>query len=92
MTDVTKYYKAVERHLGSQIPKDAELVAEEYRGFLISRADSEYLLWKIETKEGGLPPLDLRSLFTTKGKAQTHIDSWWKHEDERELAIAKANE
>jgi len=77
MTDLNKYFKTVENQASSKpVPFGAELVAEEYRGFLISRAGTDYLLYAIETKEGGVPPLDLRGSFTTKSKAQAHIDYW----------------
>lgn len=85
MTDLTQYYKAVVPQASSNpAPVGVEVVAEEYRGFLISRADTEYLLYRVETKEGGMPPLDLRGSFTTKSKAQEHVDRWWTNEEKRD--------
>lgn len=90
MTDLAKYFKAVEAQATSKpIPFGSELIAEEYRSFLISRAGSDYLLYAIETKEGTLPPLDLRGSFTTKNKAQAHIDYWWEKEQKKETANVK---
>ena len=90
MTELSRYYKTVESQATSKpIPFGSELIAEEYRGFLISRANSEYLLYGIETKEGTLPPLDLRGSFTTKSKAQAHVDYWWEKEHEKETAKLK---
>jgi hypothetical protein len=62
---------------------------EEYRGFLISRADSEYILYRIETLEGGPPPLDLRGDFTTRTRAKEHLAAWWVKKSEREARETK---
>lgn len=84
MTETAKYYKElVPQAASNPVPYGAELVAEEYMGFLMSRVGSENTLWHCETKEGGLPPLDLQGQFTTKGKLATHIANWWIAENKK---------
>lgn len=64
-------------------------VGQEYRGFLVSRANSEYLLWTIETLEGTKPPIPLRSAFTMKSRATKAIDDFL--EDEKNKTVAKGD-
>ncbi len=57
-------------------PINAELWSYEYRSFSITRANNEYMFWRIETADGGLPPTSLSSSFTNRHQAEAAIDNF----------------
>lgn len=73
---LAKYYLFREPTKLSSPPPNSELAAYEYRGWLIARSNHDYILWSIKTLDGGLPPVALRSDFTTKDKAQKFVDDY----------------
>lgn len=81
--DVTKYYKEVQSQASSNpIPWGAEMVGYTYRGFIISRATNEFMLWQITLDDGNKPPVPLRGSFTKKSMAEFTIDDFLeKHKD-----------
>jgi len=83
MAEQVKYYRHVEE-VAPPLPKNSELYGVEYRSFLITRENANYMLWDIKTKDGNKPPLRLRSSFTTKEKAMEEIDSFLAEEKRKE--------
>lgn len=88
--NLTRYYKERE-YSAPYKPPSSELFAIEYKGFLVTKDSSEYLLWGIKTLEGGKPPIPLRSSFTTKDKAMIHIDTFWLTEENKKTNEQNSN-
>ena|SRR5258708_37996320 len=84
-THGAKYYKYMEP-VSSYPPANSALYAFEYKGFIVSREGTDYILWCIKTLEDTLPPLSLRGRFTTKQLATNHIDAFWDQEKKNKEA------
>jgi hypothetical protein len=61
-------------------PPNYKMYAIEYRGFLIARETSEYVLYSIKTIDDGKPPPSLRGSFTLISKASAAIDNFLQEE------------
>ena len=85
-----KYYRTIEQVETGYQPPNTELFAFEYKGFRVTKESSEYNHWGIRTKENGIPPVPLRSLFTNKTLAMGRIDDFWKNKEAEALANNKA--
>jgi hypothetical protein len=79
------YYKTIE-HAAPYLPSNIERYGFDYKGFKISKINSEYMLWSISTLENALAPPSLRSSFTTADKARAQVDAFWEAEKAREEA------
>jgi len=84
MPSITEYYKF--RQTIPDIPANTELYGSEYRGFLIAREDSQYVLWEIKLLDNTKPPIPLRSAFTTRTLAQRAIDAFLDNEARNQVA------
>lgn len=57
-------------------PANTQLAKEEYRGFLISRANVEYVFFEIQNLDGSVPIIPLQGSFTKKDMAKKTIDTF----------------
>jgi hypothetical protein len=83
------YYKTIEQ-APPYLPSNIERYGFDYKGFKISKRNSEYLLWNISTLEDGNPPLMLQSSFTTADRAKLQVDAFWETERAKELSNSNA--
>jgi hypothetical protein len=92
MSDPATYYRYIEPPVGNaKPPSNYQREAYDYAGFIIARVENpDYLHYRILTSDWGLPPLELRSSFTDKLRAEKHLTDWWDRENKKKEAALAA--
>jgi hypothetical protein len=73
MDEVTLFRQV--KPVANPAPLNSEAFGFEYRSFDIVRADTNFMLWSIRTRDGKVP-VPLRGSFTTKDKAIAQVDNF----------------